>query len=104
MTKTFRKQNLGRRTQLFAVFIEKDGTVTVEIAGTVSEDPGPVGLILADCARHYADLYKEIFRQDPQVALDRILEVFRAESGNPTTSLRGEFRAIKEEDDGDTPG
>src|SRR5690554_6219999 len=64
----------GTKVPLFAVYLV-DGAPRIEIASVPDEDPGSIGLVLADVIITHANLYKDLFNQDADEARTRIIEV-----------------------------
>ena len=54
------------------------------VINPVWKDPGAFGLLLADLVNHAANAYAKRDGIDRQVAIDRILALFKAEMEHPT--------------------
>jgi hypothetical protein len=54
------------------------------------DDPGAVGIMLADLARHAANYYQQQHGYKNEDVLERIKEIFDSELNSPTSPIKGE--------------
>ncbi len=63
----------------------------VSIRGSVWEDPAAWGVLLADLARHVANMFQQEHNFDPQEVLARVGAALAAELTSPTDQPTGDM-------------
>ena len=76
-------------TEIIRVWLANDNQHVV-LASGVWEDPASWGLMLADLARHVANMYQRDFGADGSAILQRVLDGFWAEIGDRTDQPTGD--------------